>query len=228
MSHSAPVIGRVHSPYLAHHFEDLDQQQESATIGMWLFLATEVMFFGGLFLAYTIYRSQNPTIFAEGSSHLSIPIGAFNTVVLICSSLTMALGVHAAQTNRQKALVRYLAATIALGIVFLAVKFGIEWPDKYHHGLFPGVNFTYSGPSNPGKMEMFFILYFFITGLHALHIIIGAGVIAWYTYLARLGRFNAVYYTPIELVGLYWHFVDIIWIYLFPLLYLLGGHVHHG
>lgn len=230
MSHSPAAADHTHghhSKYLAHHFEDLGQQKEAAVVGMWTFLATEVMFFGGLFVAYLIYRILYPEIYLAASSHLNWKIGMFNTIVLICSSLTMALGVHAAQASKQKLLIVFLGATFALAAVFLIVK-GFEWNEKYSHSLIPGIKFdtehNYQGP-NASKFPMFFVVYFFMTGLHAFHIIIGMGYIVWLLIKARQGAYNSEFYTPIEMFGLYWHFVDIVWIFLFPLLYLLG-HPH--
>jgi len=208
---------------LAHHFDDLEQQHDAATLGMWVFLATEVMFFGGLFTGYTVYRWQYPRDFAEASRHLDTTVGALNTAVLLASSLTMALAVHAAQTSRRRALVGFLAATILLGSVFLGVK-AYEYHDKYAHHLVPGLDFTYE-PGAAREFQIFFLFYFFMTGMHALHMVIGIGLLGVISYLAWRGRFGAEYYNPVEVTGLYWHFVDIIWIFLFPLLYLIGAHL---
>jgi cytochrome c oxidase subunit 3 len=216
-------MSQVSSPYLAHHFEDLEQQRESASLGMWLFLVTEVMFFGGLFAAYAVYRTIYPGPFHAGSYLLDVRLGGLNTAVLITSSLTMALAVHAAQTGHRKALVRYLFLTIALGTVFFVVK-GFEWHHKYVEHHIPGLSFHYEGPSDPHRVQVFFVLYFCMTGLHALHVLLGIGAMIWLVLLAYRGKFSREWYTPVELVGLYWHFVDIVWIYLFPLLYLLGRH----
>ncbi|AXA35144.1 MAG: cytochrome c oxidase subunit 3 family protein [Candidatus Hydrogenedentota bacterium] len=216
-------MSQVSSPYLAHHFEDLEQQQESASLGMWLFLVTEVMFFGGLFAAYAVYRTIYPGPFHAGSHLLDVRLGGLNTAVLITSSLTMALAVHAAQTGHRKALLRYLFLTIALGTVFFIVK-GFEWHHKYVEHHIPGPSFHYEGPSDPHRVQLFFVLYFCMTGLHALHVLLGIGAMLWLVLLAYRGKFSTEWYTPVELVGLYWHFVDIVWIYLFPLLYLLGRH----
>lgn len=209
---------------LAHHFEDLDQQREASSLGMWLFIAQEIMFFGGLFLAYVVYRNLYPAAFAEASGHLDWKLGAFNTAVLIASSLTMAMAVHAAAVGDRKATTWWLLATIALGSVFLGVKV-VEYGDKFEHHLVPGPHFRYEGPQ-ARPAEIFFSLYFAMTGLHALHMVVGIPILGYMAWLARRGRFGPEYHTPVELTGLYWHFVDIIWIFLFPLLYLLGA-THH-
>jgi len=211
-----------HAPGLAHQFDDLVQQLDATTFGMWLFLAQEIMFFGGLFAAYTIYRSWHPEAFAAASHHLDIRLGGFNTVVLIFSSLTMALGVRAAQMGRNKAVFNYLFATFMLGNVFLVVK-GFEYHHKWVEHLIPGPWFQFHGSPDPA-VQMFFNLYFAMTGMHALHMIIGAGLLIYFMVQARKNRYHAHYYGPVEIMGLYWHFVDIVWIFLFPLLYLLGLH----
>jgi len=206
---------------LQHHFDTLEQQQHAATLGMWVFLMTEVLFFGGLFMAYTLYRTWYPDMFVQASSHLNITLGAVNTVVLIGSSLTMALGVHAAQLGERRSTVVYLILTMILGSVFLGVKV-VEYADKFHHHLVPGPNFEFAAPWTQ-QAQLYFSLYFAMTGLHALHMIIGLGIMIVMTVWTWQGRFSAEYYTPIEITGLYWHFVDIVWIFLFPLLYLIGG-----
>jgi cytochrome c oxidase subunit III len=208
--------------HLAHHFDDARQQREAGSLGMWIFLVTEIMFFGGLFTAYVIYRSLFPTSFAHASRHLNVALGTTNTVVLITSSLTMALAVWAAQTDRRRATVRALLATIGLGAVFLGIK-AYEYAHKFHEGLVPGPAFSYPGSDAP-HAQLFFSLYFTMTGLHALHMVIGIGIMVWLLAAARAGRFSAAYHTPVEVTGLYWHFVDIVWIFLFPLLYLIGRH----
>jgi cytochrome c oxidase subunit 3 len=213
-----------HHPNLQHHFEDLEQQHEASTLGMWLFLVTEVMFFGGLILAYTLYRIWYPTAWALGSEELNIYLGGFNTVVLIGSSLTMALGVRAAQTGAQRATVGWLLFTIALGLTFLVVKF-FEYREKFEKLHVPGPNFRFEGPESP-HVQIFFSLYFALTGVHALHMIIGVGLMSTLTVMAYKKRFTPEWYTPVELGGLYWHFVDIVWIFLFPLLYLVDRSHH--
>ncbi|MBM3814167.1 MAG: cytochrome c oxidase subunit 3 family protein [Acidimicrobiia bacterium] len=211
-----------HGSGLAHQFDDLDQQLDATTLGMWLFLAQEIMFFGGLFAAYTIYRNWHPEAFAEASHHLDIKLGGFNTVVLIFSSLTMALGVRAAQMGKNKAVFNYLFATFMLGNVFLVVK-AFEYHHKWVEGLIPGPWFRFEGSTDPA-VQMFFNLYFAMTGMHALHMIIGGGLLIYFMVQARKNRYHEGYYGPVEIMGLYWHFVDIVWIFLFPLLYLLGLH----
>lgn len=205
---------------LAHQFDDLDQQREASSLGMWVFLITEIMFFGGLFTGYTVYRHAYPEGFADASRHLGVLLGAINTGVLICSSLTMALAVHAAQVGRRKALVGFLLLTMLLGWVFLGIKV-VEYSHKFHEHLVPGESFAYKEPHTRAAY-VFFSFYFTMTGMHALHMIIGIGLLAGLVWLSRRGRFSPSYYSPVELVGLYWHFVDIVWIYLFPLLYLVG------
>jgi cytochrome c oxidase subunit III len=214
----------AHHPALQHHFESLEQQHEAATLGMWLFLITEVLFFGGLFLAYTVYRVWYPVAWAEASRELDIVLGALNTAVLIGSSLTMALGVRAAQTGKQRATVVWILLTMALGLVFLIVKY-FEYKEKFEHHHVPGPNFMFEGPQ-AGPAQIYFSLYFLMTGLHATHMIIGFGIMAALAWMAHKGRFSPAWYTPVEIGGLYWHFVDIVWIFLFPLLYLVdrAGH----
>jgi len=212
-----------HHPKLQHHFDDMAQQAEASTLGMWVFLVTEIMFFGGLFMAYLMYRWANPDGFQEASAHLSIWLGGFNTAVLIFSSLTMAMAVRAAQTSAPpKTQVGWLLGTIALGLVFLVVKY-FEYAEKFSHNLVPGPNFVWEG-QYANAAEIFYSIYFCMTGLHALHMIIGIGIMAVITWMAWRRQFDATYYTPVEVSGLYWHFVDIVWIFLFPLLYLIGRH----
>ena len=202
-----------------HHFETLEQQKEASTLGMWIFIIQEVMFFGGLLAAYMLYRIWYPTAWSEGSAELNIYLGGLNTVVLILSSLTMAMAVRSAQTGKQKALVNWLIATIALGTVFLVVK-GFEYHDKWvlHH--VPGLNFELE-PGQVPQIAIFLSLYFALTGLHALHMVIGFVLMTVILWMAWRKRFSPEWYTPVEMAGLYWHFVDIVWIFLFPLLYLV-------
>jgi len=207
---------------LAHHFRDLEQQRDASTLGMWIFLATEVMFFGVLFMGYTAYRAVYYESFAAASHHLKLLLGGINTVVLLSSSLSMALAVHAAQLGRSRALVGFLLVTMLLGAVFLGIK-AVEYYAEYEKLLVPGLNFAYSGP-NPGQVEIFFLLYFFMTGLHAFHLVVGIGLVGSIALLAWRGRYTPAYHTPVELTGLYWHFVDVIWVFLFPLLYLIDVH----
>ena len=206
-----------------HHFEDVEQQHEASWLGMWVFLATEVMFFGGMFACYFVYRHWYLQAFAEGSNRLDVLLGGINTAVLICSSFTMALAVHSAETNERKALIIFLGLTIVLGTVFLGIKF-FEYHSKFVEHLVPGGSFVFPGPFER-QAEIFFSFYFAMTGMHAVHMIIGIGLLTVLALKARRGRFSAFYHTPVELTGLYWHFVDIVWIFLFPLLYLLGRHL---
>jgi len=217
---------------LKHHFADLDQQRETSTFGMWLFLVTEIMFFGGMFCAYLVYRVLYFNSFGAASTTLSIQLGTTNTAVLICSSLTMAMAVHAAATGHRKAIILFLVLTLLLGGVFIGIK-GVEYYDKFQERHVPGPNFNFvlEGAEakhfqhvDPHAAEIYFSLYFCMTGLHALHMLIGFGLITWLIIAATRGKFTPEYYSPVELVGLYWHFVDIVWIFLFPLLYLISRH----
>jgi len=214
--------GHHHDPSLAHHFDSNEQQSEATTLGMWIFLVTEIMFFGGLFTAYLVYRMHNPHAFAAGSHHLDILLGGVNTAVLIISSLTMALAVHAAQTSKRGTLLMMLVLTSIFGLAFLGIK-AVEYTSKFTHHLVPGRHFTWEGPYAPG-VEMFYSLYFAMTGLHALHMIVGLGIMGTLIVQSRKAAFTPRFKTRIETAGLYWHFVDIVWIFLFPLLYLLGRH----
>jgi cytochrome c oxidase subunit 3 len=216
-------------PALAHQFDTLDQQKESATLGMWCFLVTEIMFFGGFFAAYLIYRHAYPQAFVEASHHLEVGWGLFNTGVLICSSLTMALAIWSAKVNSRKQIVGWLVATMLLGATFLGVK-AHEYHQKWEHHLIPGAEhfvpgheFQFAG-DHGREAQIFFSLYFGMTGLHAVHMIIGIGVLLFLLRPAWKGKYTAEYHNPLECFGLYWHFVDIVWIFLFPLLYLIGQH----
>jgi cytochrome c oxidase subunit III len=233
-------------PALAHHFDDLGQQAEAATLGMWVFLVTEVLFFGGLFLCYLVYRQMYPAAFISASHELDVTLGTINTAVLITSSLTMALAVHAAQLGQQRVLTMFLLATMALGATFLVIK-GVEYYHKFEecptlvaelhlpggHGgggeaapacHVPGPEFSFEPVAQAKHAQIFFSLYFIMTGLHAIHMIIGLGIMTWMLWWSTRGIITADYYSPIEVSGLYWHFVDIVWIFLFPLLYLIGRH----
>ena len=217
------AVHNAHPPGFAHQFEDMEQQREAGSLGMWVFLVTEIMFFGGMFACYAVYRALHLQAFETGSRLLDVRFGAANTVVLIASSLTMALAIRAAQTGQAKSVVMfYLAMTMVLGAAFLGIKFTFEWHHDWLEGLVPGLNWRYAGPRAPG-VEMFFCFYFFMTGLHALHMIIGIGILSVLMFMTSRGRFSDQYYSPLEITGLYWHFVDIVWIFLFPLLYLIGG-----
>jgi cytochrome c oxidase subunit 3 len=219
-------------PELRHHFADMEQQRNTASLGMWLFLVTEIMFFGGLFCAYLIYRTMYFNAFGAASQTLDIKLGAFNTAVLILSSVTVVFAVRAAHDGKRNQLVGYLAVTVLLGLTFLGVK-AIEYTEKFENHHVPGATFHFDNkfddngkeyPVDPRQAEIFFSLYFAMTGMHALHMIIGCGLFTGLTILAWKGRYSPSYYTPVENAGLYWHLVDIIWIYLFPLLYLISRH----
>ncbi|HEV2469827.1 MAG TPA: cytochrome c oxidase subunit 3 family protein [Candidatus Sulfotelmatobacter sp.] len=222
----------VHRPELLHHFADPQQQRNSASLGMWIFLATEVMFFGGLFCAYLIYRNWYYADFAAASKSINAALGGTNTAVLICSSLTVVLAIWAAETSRRALMLAMLVLTMFFGLGFLGIK-GVEYHDKFVEHHVPGPTFSFEHeqiPGHPGQYanpqhaEIFFALYFIMTGLHALHMIVGLGLFIWLFVMAWKGRFTPEYHTPLEIGGLYWHFVDIIWIYLFPLLYLIDRH----
>jgi cytochrome c oxidase subunit 3 len=294
MSTHADTHEHHHSPGLQHQFEDMGQQEESVSIGMWMFLVQEIMFFGGLFTAYLVFRSRYPMAFASGSNHLDAFWGGLNTIVLIVSSLTMALTVYYAQKGNRNLQVILIILTMFFGAVFLGVK-AIEYTGKYNDGLVPVAGLNKKVKASPGdhaeteakpcwevthggdekhnyvnpkgdflwtdcslvklaqdhdfltdaekigyfsngeidinkfrdKVRMFYWIYFVMTGLHALHMIVGLGLMTWLLYKAWLGTYSAAYYMPVEMSGLYWHFVDIVWIFLFPLLYLLGRHFMH-
>jgi cytochrome c oxidase subunit 3 len=221
-----------HNPALVHQFSDAQQQKNAASLGMWLFLATEIMFFGGMFCAYLIYRLAYFNAFAAGSQQLNVWMGGINTAVLIVSSVTVVLAVKAAEAGKRKLLVGYLVVTILLGMTFLVIK-GFEYAEKFEKHHVPGLTFSFTDkfddngkqiPVNSKQAELFFSLYFVMTGMHALHMIIGCGLFTGLAILAWKGHYTANYFTPIENGGLYWHLVDIIWIYLFPLLYLISRH----
>ena len=263
-THTVEHSAESHSA-LAHHFDNMEQQREAGTLGMWVFLVTEIMFFGGLFLAYILYRYTYAAEFAAASKELDWILGGINTAILICSSLTMALAVYYAQLGTRRLQVVFLILTMILGAAFLVIK-GVEYKHKFEHHLFPGVGFKWEGDSSryhegeggqfqgdeaaglgqpgsaqpvegevqpfanapgrldPYKLQMFFWIYFAMTGVHALHMIIGLGVLTVLVFMAKKGRFTSEYHSPVEISGLYWHFVDIVWIFLFPLLYLIGRH----
>jgi cytochrome c oxidase subunit III len=218
-----------HPAGMAHQFENLDQQQDADMLGIWLFLVTEIMFFGGVFAAYAIYRWLYLPAFEGGSHILDIRLGATNTIVLLGSSLTMALSVRSAQTGSRRATVMFLILTMILGTAFLGIK-GVEYHQKFVEHIVPSLDWAPEGKVlaelAPGGLEhgqLFFFFYFAMTGLHAIHMIIGMGLLLWLVLRARKGEFTPHYFAPVEVVGLYWHFVDIVWIFLFPLLYLIGG-----
>jgi cytochrome c oxidase subunit III len=219
------MASTAHSPHLAHHFDSPEQQYEAATVGMWVFLASEVLFFGGAITAFSVGRWLYGPAFAEGSRHLDLVLGTINTGVLLCSSLAMALAVYAAQTGRQRLIVLCLLATIVLGAAFLGIK-GYEYSHKLQEGLVPTTAFElrhpYDATAEPAHVHLYFCFYWGLTGLHALHMLAGMGVMGVLVALARRGRFSAAYHTPVEVTGLYWHFVDVVWVFLYPLFYLLG------
>ena len=205
-------------PFLAHHFDTMGQQASAAKLGMWLFLATEILMFSGLFLAYFLMRTFYPEMVLGAHEHLNKWMGGLNTVVLLVSSYTMALAVRAAQTSNTPEIKRNLIYTIGCACIFMVVKY-FEYSHKIHVGLLPGRLFAADGIA--GKPQIFFALYFTMTGLHALHVIAGIFVLGWIYVRAGRGEFSPAYYTPVENAGLYWHLVDLIWIFLFPLLYLV-------
>lgn len=252
--------GHGHTPGLQHHFDTPGQQKEAATLGMWAFLATEIMLFGGIFMAYTVFRWAYPEIWATAATHLNTPLAAINTVVLLVSSLTVALSVHAAEVGNKRQLITLLVVTIVLGFTFLGIKF-TEYGEKFAHCagyanpvawmtggerlqeaecLVPGTGFLFPAeaaaaeggapaaeaaaahqPGMKSPHQLFFFLYFCATGLHAIHMIVGITVMTVITILAARNKFSPEYYTPVEIGGLYWHLIDIIWVFLFPLFYLV-------
>jgi cytochrome c oxidase subunit 3 len=212
---------------VAHQFDDAEQQREASTLGMWVFLATEVLFFGGMFLGYIIYRASYIEGFIEASRHLDAVLGTVNTAVLLCSSLTMAMAVHEAQAGKPRMTGLFLLSTMALGAAFLAIKF-YEYYHKYEEGLIPVLHFDWPGSADARHAAIFFVFYFVMTGMHALHMVIGLGLMTYLLAMAGRRRFSAAYYNPIEVGGLYWHFVDIVWVFLFPLLYLIDRTVGAG
>jgi len=206
--------------HLAHHFSDTVQQAETAKLGMWVFLLTEILLFGGLFVAYSIFRSWNPDMFYNAHKHLNVTLGSINTIVLITSSLSMALAIRSMQQGKKSQTLSFLWTTLALAAVFLIIKY-FEYAHKFHLGQLPGKYYTYTGIAGTNP-HIFFSIYFAMTGLHGIHVMAGMGVITWMIIRTSRNQFSSEYYTPLELTGLYWHLVDIIWIYLFPLLYLIG------
>jgi len=212
----------AHPQGFAHQFEDVGQQRDAGRLGMWIFLATEILFFGGLFTAFIIYRALHLPAFIAGSHQLEVQFGATNTAVLICSSLTMALAIRSAQVGKPRGtIIFWLVLTMLFGAAFLGIKLHYEWLRDYREGLVPGFGFNVA-KYTPG-VEMFFCFYFFMTGLHALHMVAGIGVLTVLIIMAARNAFSSEYYAPLEISGLYWHFVDIVWIFLFSLLYLIGG-----
>jgi cytochrome c oxidase subunit 3 len=208
---------------LKHHFRDLDQQRAASELGMWIFLMTELLLFGGLFTAYAIYRMSYPQAFAEASRELSAPIGTINTAVLIVSSFGVALAVYGAQVNGRKRLLGGLLLAIVLGTAFLVIK-GFEYHEHWVHQQVPGLNFAWHQPHGE-QAEIFFFLYFMMTGVHAIHLTVGIVIVSLILLQAYRRKYSPAYHTPVEVGGLYWHFVDVIWIFLYPLLYLID--IHH-
>ena len=206
---------------LADHFSNPVQQVESGKLGMWLFLATEILLFGGLFVAYATYHFLHPDLFKEAHKFLDVSLGAINTIVLLFSSLTVVLAIHAAQKNKTHFVILNLILTIACALAFLVVKY-FEYSHKYHLGLLPGSYFVNATVSNPDQTHIFFGIYFLMTGLHGIHVLIGIITLTWLLARTIRGDFSSQYYMPLELGGLYWHLVDVIWIFLFPLLYLIA------
>ena len=230
--HDAHAHG--HHPRLQHHFYNMDQQLEASTLGMWVFLVTEIMFFGGLFMAYILYRYWYPDAWAAASNHLNVVMGAANTLVLIVSSVTMVLAVRSAQVGSWRGQITWLIGTIMFGATFLVVKY-FEYAEKFEHHLVPGPNFAPPGDHIHAQHaavgvseQLFFSLYFIMTGIHAAHMVVGIAIMLIILTMAWKKRFSPSYYGPVEVSGLYWHFVDIVWIFLFPLLYLLGAHLGAG
>jgi cytochrome c oxidase subunit III len=228
----ATAQAEAHNPALLHHFYTEEQQRDASNLGMWIFLGTEVMFFGGLFCAYLIYRLMYFGDFGAASKSIDAALGGANTAVLICSSLTVVLAIWGAKTARRGWMLSMLVLTMLFGLAFLGVK-GYEYYQKFQEHHVPGPSFSFENVpvpghpdqyANPRHAEIFFSLYFIMTGLHALHMVVGLGIFTWLLIMAWRGRFTPEYDTPLEIGGLYWHFVDMIWIYLFPLLYLIDRH----
>jgi cytochrome c oxidase subunit III len=228
MSQSAPSLTEARPPHpdthdekgLQHHFTTFEQQNDATKIGMWVFLGTELLMFGGLFVGFAMMQAAHPDAFFAAHHHLDKRLGFLNTVVLLVSSWTMVMGVWSAKHNKHKALIRYLAATLGLAGVFLVVK-AFEYSHKFHEGLLPGRFYSHIGDAVPGQ-SIFFGFYFVMTGLHGIHVLAGMAVITWLLIRAKRGDFTANYWAPVDIVGLYWHLVDMVWIYLFPLLYLIS------
>jgi cytochrome c oxidase subunit 3 len=213
---------------LREQFDTEEQQKDASTLGMWVFLITEIMFFGGMFLAYTIYRTTFPNIFGLASSSLNLPIGATNTCVLLLSSFTMVMAVRAAQLGQKRMIIFFLIITMLFGFAFLGIK-AYEWTEKFEEHHVPAQASFHldgvTGPDQQGHAKLFFSLYFAMTGLHALHMVVGVGILTFIILQTARGTYSAKYYTPVDIAGLYWHFVDIVWIFLFPLFYLIDRHL---
>ena len=213
-----------HPPHLQHHFVSSDQQFDAAKMGMWLFLITEILLFSGMFVAYTVYRVWHPEVFQHVSTALDWRLGGLNTLVLLASSLTVALSIHCIQKGNQSGLFWNLLITVLLAGVFMVVKY-FEYTAKFEHGIFAGESFAPHGDHyaqyDIPYARQFFSIYFIMTGIHGFHVLVGMFLMTWLLIRAKLGHFSSAWYTPVELTGLYWHIVDIIWIFLFPLMYLI-------
>ena len=219
--HGAEEHEHHHPPHLQHHFVSSEQQFDAAKLGMWLFLITEILLFSAMFVAYTVFRMWHPEAFAVASTELDWVMGGTNTLVLLASSLTVALSIHYAQKDEQRKVVISLIITLLLAATFLVIKY-FEYTTKFSHGIYPGEMFNSHDPHlNIPYVAQFFSIYFVMTGIHGVHVVLGMGFISWIAIRAYRGDFSSSWYTPIEMAGLYWHLVDIIWIFLFPLLYLI-------
>ena len=221
---SEPTLSGTALLELREHFATPEQQRETASIGMWIFLITEVMMFGGLFTAFTVYRLSAPQAFDEGSKEMAIVLGAINTAILILSSFTMSLAVHSASIGKTKLLAIFLIVTMIIGVVFLGIKF-TEYYMHYQEHKAPGFWFEYHGTANAAKVQMFFVFYFLMTGLHAIHMTIGIGILLVMLYRTILGSFTPAYHTAVDFAGIYWSFVDIVWIFLYAIFYIPGLHL---
>lgn len=231
-AHPHAAAAATRSPFLAHHFGDLAAQQDTARLGVWLFLASEVLFFGGLFTAYAVFRGNHPELFRYAHHFLDWRLGALNTVVLISSSLSAAWAVRLAQLGRRRGLEVAVLVTIALAATFMVVKY-LEYSHKLHHGVGWGTSYRPSAEilaslpeaaralPVPRHLGTFFAVYYMMTGLHGVHVLVGIGLFAWILRRARAGHFGPEYFAPVDGVALYWHLVDLVWIYLFPLFYLI-------
>jgi cytochrome c oxidase subunit 3 len=217
---STAVNSTAHEPGLQHHFADMEQQVDASKIGMWLFLVTEILLFGGLFVGFALMQSRHHEAFMAAHHHLDRALGTLNTVVLLFSSWTMVMAVHSSKQGNRKKVIAFLVITLICAGVFLGVKY-VEYSHKFHEGLLPGKYYHHQGDSVPGQF-MFFSFYFMMTGLHGIHIVAGMAAIGWVLFRTIRGDFSARYNTPVDIAGLYWHLVDLIWIYLFPLLYLIS------
>jgi cytochrome c oxidase subunit III len=208
---------------LYEQFADLGQQRETSIAGIWVFIASEIMFFGGLMLAFSVYRLSYAQAFDEASHHLNVVLASINTAVLFTSGLTMSLAEIANKMGQKRRTIVLLLATAVLGVLFLAIK-AASYHEDWSKGLFPGSNFVWAGP-DPGQVQLFFVLYFIMTGFHALHLAVGIGLVGVIALLTSTGWINHQHFMPLNVSGIYWHFVDLVWIFLFPLLYLLGGKI---